>query len=322
MKIGIIMGGISSEREISLNTGKSMAEALKDTDYEVIEIVINDKKDILNIPEIDFALIALHGKFGEDGTIQTYFDIMNIPYSGCNQLTSAICMDKNLTKKILKASDVPVANWITIKSTSLDELDKAYKLNFPVFVKPNGGGSSVGTFYVEDKSSLKSCVEESLKWDEEVMIEEFLNGEEITCPILDGETLPIVKIEPTSEFFDYKSKYNDGGANEYVSKYDDALQNKINEISKMCWRALNCSVYSRVDMIIQNGEPYVLEINTLPGMTKNSLFPKSAKAIGIDMKSLIIKVITLSLKRTQSLENKKGSSLQYKLNNKEKEINK
>ena len=299
MKIGVIMGGVSSERAVSLKTGKAMVEVLKSKNYDVCEIIIDKESDIFDIPEIDFALLALHGKYGEDGTLQNYFELKGIPYSGCNAVSSALCMDKNLTKKILKASDVPTANWVTVTELADEQIEKAMNLSYPVFVKPASGGSSVGTFKVNDKNDLVPALTEALKWDREVMVEEFLQGYEITCAMIDGEVLPIVRIDATGEFFDFESKYNDNGANEYAITLPTDLHDKVVKICKDTWKALGCQVYARVDIIIDGDKCDVLEVNTLPGMTPNSLFPKSCAAAGITMEELLDKVINLSLKCRQ-----------------------
>lgn len=310
MKIGVIMGGFSSERAVSMKTGQAMVETLKNLDYEVCEIVINKKEDIFNLPKIDFALLALHGKFGEDGSIQNYLEMIDIPYSGCNALSSAMCMDKNITKKVLKASGIPTANWTTIKELSEHELEKAYALNYPVFVKPNSGGSSVATFKVKTKEELIPAVKEALKWDMEVMVEEFMHGEEITCAMIDGEVLPIIKIDAKGEFFDLASKYNDGGADEYAVYFDKETQEKIHNICINTWNALGCEVYSRVDIIKGEHGMNVLEVNTLPGLTQASLFPKSAKAHGLSMEQLIDTVIKLSIEKRDTAKKKKESFIE------------
>lgn len=305
MKIGVIMGGMSSERAVSLKTGKAMAGTLKNMDYEVVEIVINDKSDMLKLPKIDFALLALHGKFGEDGSVQNYLEMLDIPYSGCDATSSAICMDKNLTKKVLRASGIPTANWTTIKTLSDKELEKAYELKYPVFVKPNSGGSSVATFKINKKEDLLDAVREALNWDTEVMVEEFLKGEEITCAMIDGKMLPIIKIDAKGEFFDLASKYGENGADEYAIELDEETYAKINEICVNTWNALGCEVYSRIDIIMGEGTMNVLEINTLPGFTDASLFPKSAKASGMSMEKLVETIVNLSLQKRMESRAKK-----------------
>lgn len=297
MKIGVIMGGISSEREVSLNTGREIANNLDKNKYEVIPIIIDKKEDIIEkTKDIDFAFIALHGKFGEDGIVQAVLETLNIPYSGCNPLASGICMDKSITKSILKTAEVNTAEWIVINS--IDELDykKISDMGYPVVVKPNNGGSSVATTIINDQNDIREAVIEALKWDNEVMIEKYIKGEEITCCIMDGKLLPVIAIKPKSHFFDYTSKYADGGADELIIELESPIKEKVEEAVTKCWRYLKCSVYARLDIIIGEDDIYVLEINTLPGLTKNSLFPKSAKAYGLSFSDLLDRIIELSIK--------------------------
>jgi D-alanine-D-alanine ligase len=296
MKIGVIMGGISSEREVSLNTGREIAANLDGKKYEIYPIVIDKKEDLIQkVKGLDFALLALHGQFGEDGTVQAVLQTLNIPYSGCDTLSSAVCMDKDMTKKVLRAEDINTADWVVVKKESDIEEKHIEKLGMPVVVKPNNGGSSVGTFVIHKLEDLKEAVSEALKYDKEVMIEKYIKGDEITCCILDGKMLPILAIKPKSSFFDYTSKYSDGGAEEVVIELHRELHEKVETLALATWKALKCSVYARVDMLIQDGIPYVLEVNTLPGMTKNSLFPKSAAAVGITFSGLLDKIIEYSL---------------------------
>ncbi|SHE34622.1 D-alanine--D-alanine ligase [Clostridium fallax] len=297
MKVGVIMGGISSEREVSIKSGQSIVELLDKEKYEVIPIVIDKKEDIIEKAKgIDFALLALHGKFGEDGTVQAVLQTMDIPYSGCGILSSAICMDKDMTKKVLKSCDIRTAKWYNV--TSVDEIDyeKIDEIGYPVVIKPNSGGSSVATFIIKNKEEVKNAVAEGLKWDNEVMIEEYVKGDEITCPILDGKMLPVLAIKPKSDFFDYTSKYADGGADEFIVELEENLHKEVEDLAIRTYKALKCSVYGRVDMIVSNGVPYVLEVNTLSGMTKNSLFPRSAIGVGISFTKLLDLIIENSLK--------------------------
>jgi len=295
MKIGVIMGGISSEREISLKTGMEIANNLDKTKYEVVPIQIDKKEELIEkVKGIDFAFIALHGHFGEDGTVQGVLETLSIPYSGCGVLSSAICMDKDMTKRILRFGGLNTADWIVVKDLNFD-INEVKKMGYPVVVKPNSGGSSVATRIVNDDKDLMDAVEEALKYDTEVMIEEYIKGDEITCPILDGKMLPILAIKPKSAFFDYTSKYADGGADEFVVEFETELQEKIEYMAVKTYELLKCRVYARVDMIIKEGIPYILEVNTLPGMTKNSLFPKSAKAAGIGFSQLLDTIIEKSL---------------------------
>ncbi len=300
MKVGVIMGGISSEREISLKTGEEIAANLDKNKYEVEKIVIDNKEELFEkVKDIDFALLALHGMFGEDGTVQSVLQTLNIPYSGCGPLSSAICMDKDMTKKILKAAEIKTADWIMVMDENSIDYERIEEMKYPVVVKPNNGGSSVATTIVYSKEDIKKSVLEALKYDEEVMIEQYIKGDEITCCILNGKMLPVIAIKPKSSFFDYTSKYADGGADEIVVELHKDLHDKVEKLALDCWKELKCSVYSRVDMIVKDGDPYVLEINTLPGMTKNSLFPKSARGAHISFSQLLDTIIEYSLKENR-----------------------
>ncbi len=298
MKVGVIMGGVSSEREISLKSGRGILGSIDKSKYEVVEVILDSKQDIFEKAKgLDFALLALHGEFGEDGTVQAILEAMDIPYSGCGPLTSGLCMDKNMSKKILKEGNIPTAPWTTIKDLDKIDYDKIEEIGYPLFIKPNSGGSSVATFLIKDKSEIYDAVKEVLKYDKEAMIEKYIKGEEYTSFILNGEVFPTISIKTENEFFDYEAKYSqDGkGAKEEVVYLDKDLQEKVNEVSKKCWDAFNCRVYVRVDVIISEGVPYVLELNTLPGMTATSLIPQSAKARGIEYSELIDKIIEYSL---------------------------
>ena len=298
MKVGVIMGGISSEREISLKSGNSVVENIDKNKYEVIPIVIDKKEDIINkVKGIDFALLALHGQFGEDGTVQAVLQTLEIPYSGCGPLSSAACMDKDMTKSLLQAAGIRTAPWINLRSEDEINYEDIKELGYPVVVKPTHGGSSVATFIIKEEKEIENAVKEAFKWDNEVMIEKFIKGDEITCPVMGREMFPVVAIKPHAEFFDYTAKYADGGSDEFVIELEESLHKEVEKMALDTYRALKCSVYARIDMIItEGGIPYILEVNTLPGMTKASLFPKSAAGKGIDFSGLIDLIIENSLK--------------------------
>lgn len=298
MKIGVIMGGISSEREVSLNSGRSILKNIDKDKYEVVEIIIDKKEDIINKVEgIDFALLALHGKFGEDGTVQSVLQTLEIPYSGCGPLSSALCMDKDLTKRVLKSHGIRTAKWINVSSIEEIDYSEIENMGYPVFIKPTNGGSSVATFKITKKEDVEAAVVEGLKWDSEVMIEEFVKGDEITCPVFKNEMFPVVAIKPKTDFFDYAQKYSGDGADEFVIELEETLHKEVKQMALDTYKALKCSVYSRIDMIITEDKvPYILEINTLPGMTATSLFPQSAAAKGINFTSFIDMIIENSMK--------------------------
>lgn len=298
MKVGVIMGGISSEREISLKSGNSIVEKIDKSKYEIIPIVIDKKEDIIEkVKGIDFALLALHGKFGEDGTVQSVLQTLDIPYSGCGPLTSALCMDKDLTKTVLEANGIRTARWLNVKSVEEIDYEAIENIGYPVFIKPTNGGSSVATFKIYDKEKVQEAVEEGLKWDTEVMIEEFIDGNEITCPVFDNKLFPVIAIKPKSDFFDYTQKYSENGADEVLVELEEDLYKEVKEMALKTYKALKCEVYSRIDMIVnKEGTPYILEVNTLPGMTAASLFPKSAKGEGYSFSEFLDLIIETSLK--------------------------
>jgi D-alanine-D-alanine ligase len=296
MQVGVIMGGISSEKKVSLLTGNEIIENLDKNKYEVLPVPINSRYELIDrVRGLGFAFIALHGKFGEDGRIQAILESMDVPYSGTGVLASALCMDKNISKKLFVAENIRTPEWIMIKNENEIDYNNIEKLGYPLIVKPNNGGSSIGTVIVHSRENLKEAVREALKYDDEIMIEEYIKGEEITCCILNGDILPIISINPKSQFFDYCSKYDDGGAEEKVAKLPDEMKNKVEKIVSKCWHSFKLKAYARIDMMVMNEEVYVLEINTLPGMTKNSLFPKSAAAYGLRFSELLDKIIESSM---------------------------
>ena len=297
MKVGVIYGGISSEREVSLNSGKEVLNNLNKDKYEIEGIIIDKKEDVFTkCKDIDFAYIVLHGKFGEDGIIQAVFESLDVPYSGCGPLTSAICMDKDISKRLIRSAGINTADWLSIKNVDQIDYEFIEKMGYPVVVKPNCGGSSVATNIIKKAEDIKEAVELAFKYDKEVMIEKYIKGDEITCCMLDGKMIAVIAIKPHAEFFDYTAKYSDGGTDEIVVKLEEELNKKVEQMAIGCWNVLKCQVFVRVDMIVQDGVPYVLELNTLPGMTKNSLFPKGARGAGISYSELLDTITEASIK--------------------------
>lgn len=299
MKIGVIMGGISTEREISLLSGQQVIKNLDKSKYEAVEIVINEKEDAFTkIKDIDFALIALHGKFGEDGSIQAILETKGIPYSGCGILAGALGVDKDMGKKVMVYDGVNTAPWITVGSVEEVTEEKISKLNFPLVVKPNSGGSSVATTIVNDIETLKTDVLDALNYDTEVIIEEFIKGEEITCCVLKGKMLPPLSIKPkVGTFFTYESKFTETGADRVAANFSEEVNKAIETQALRLWKAVKAEVYFRVDMIVrEDGVPFVLEINTLPGMTETSLLPIIAGLAGYTFGEVLDIVIEESLR--------------------------
>ncbi|NIK79755.1 D-alanine-D-alanine ligase [Paenibacillus castaneae] len=296
MKVGVIMGGISSEREVSLMTGKEMIANLDREKYELYPIEINSKDELVEkVKNMDVALLALHGKYGEDGTIQGALETVGVPYTGCGVLSSSLSMDKNISKKLFRNEGIDTPDWIHLSSADELCMEEVERLGYPVIVKPNSGGSSIGIQIIKNKETLIPVLHETFQWDDEVLIEQYIRGEEITCSILNGKLLPIITIRSQSEFFDYSSKYDDGGADEQVIQLPTDIFERVRDSALGCYKTLKCSIYARIDMILKDGIPYVMEVNTLPGLTKNSLLPKSAKAAGISFSQLLDSIIEYSL---------------------------
>lgn len=296
LKIGVLYGGISSEREVSIKTGKQISSSLNREKYEVFEIMLNEKRDIFKCDGLDFIYIALHGNFGEDGKVQSILEAMDIKYNGCDFFTSSICMNKFVVKNILSNFGIEMAKGIIINKQNKNFPKD--KLKFPVIVKPNSGGSSLGTYLSKDYEEMCKHIDEAFKYDDSLLIEEFIEGHEVSCGILNGEALPIFEIITSSsnKFFNYEAKY-DNSTIEKVADLPKDIEDKIKKASLKCYEILSCKVYSRVDFIIKNGIPYFLEVNTLPGMTKESLFPKMAKSIGIEFTDLLDIIIENSINK-------------------------
>ncbi|MBA9088508.1 D-alanine-D-alanine ligase [Fontibacillus solani] len=300
MRIGIIMGGVSSEWEVSLRTGQEMIRHLDPDRYTAVPIVINQRVDLIRQvqqAEIDLALLALHGQYGEDGTIQGALETLGIPYTGSGILASSLCMNKRLTKMLLTAAGVNTPTGLCWQR--MDDYDPraVERIGYPVIVKPNSGGSSIGIQLVHHETELLTAVQESFILDQTILIEPYIQGMELTCSIIDGELLPIIGIRSThSEWFDYTAKYEVDGAEEKVIELASATHQRVREAALASYRLLQCKVYARVDMILCQDIPYVLEVNTLPGMTAGSLFPKSAAAAGMSFTQLLDRMIACSLR--------------------------
>jgi len=301
MRVGVIMGGVSSEKQVSLMTGEEMIAHLDKSKYEIIPIRLDYKDGIMDkAKNLDVALLALHGKFGEDGVIQGALETIGVPYTGSGVLSSSLCMDKNISKKIIRYEGVQTPDWIHLTINEEIKMEEIEQMGYPVIVKPNSGGSSVGVKIVYDQENLKAAIKEVFKWDCEAIIEKHLKGEEITCSILDGKILPVISIQHTGEFFDYTSKYNDAATIEEVIQLPPEIEALVSAAAMSCYKSLKCSVYARVDMMLKDGIPYVLEVNSLPGMTKSSLLPKSAHSAGISYSQLLDVIIEYSLKERKA----------------------
>ncbi len=298
MRIGVIMGGDSSEREVSLLTGSQFTEHLDNSKYEIVEIDIARPKEVLAYADkIDFALLALHGKNGEDGKVQALLEALEIPYSGSGIASSAICMDKNMSKLVLRSQGgVGTPDWVMLKKGY--EVDPSYfeGLNMPVIVKPNQGGSSIGIQTASTYEEMLDAIDYGFTYDDEVIVEEYIQGgDEVTLSMINGEIIPVLSIRPHMTFYDYNAKYNENDDIQEVAHLNEAHLLKLKEIGEKCWEIFKLKTYARIDLILKNKIAYVIEINTLPGMTKYSHLPKSAEAMGLTYTQMLDKIIEESL---------------------------
>ena len=294
MKVAVILGGTSFERDVSLKTGKAVVEACKINNYDVETVIIdnNYKKFLPILKQADIVFNALHGTLGEDGTIQKWLEENNIRFTGSDSIHSALCMNKIQCKKILKKNKFLTPKWVEFEK-SLEITD----VSLPCIVKPNAQGSTFGLSYVEKAKDLRHAIINSQKFDKNTLIEEYISGREITVGIIQETPMPIVEILPKNKIYDYKCKYT-AGMSEYNCPADikKGLSEKIMSDSVKIFKLLGCKGYGRIDFIIdKNKNYYFLEINTLPGMTSTSLLPIAAKAQGLSFSELVKKIIDLGL---------------------------
>ncbi len=283
--VAVLMGGISNERDISLKTGEAVFNALKRRGYNVVKIDINERSlaPFLSV-KFDIAFIALHGNFGEDGTVQGVLEYMGIPYTGSKVLGSAISMNKVLSKKLFQREGIPTGKfWL-----KGDEGE----LQFPIVVKPVSEGSTIGVYIVKSKDELQSAVEKSMEVSEDIFFEEYLEGKEVTVSVLNGKALPVIEIRPNKGFYDYTAKYTKG-MTEYIIPAQISERNRvlISEYSEKIFKVFNLDGACRVDFIIKDDSPYLLEVNTIPGMTETSLLPKAANHSGVTFEELVEKIL-------------------------------
>ncbi len=263
----------------------------------IFHILNNSIDDILpDLKKLDFVFLALHGVFGEDGSIQAILEQNDIVYNGSESNPSKNCFDKSFTKTIAKDNSILTPNFIIIDKKNFSNKD--YNFNKSV-IKPNKQGSSIGFSIIDDQKNIESALDSAFEHDSHALIEEYIEGREITVSILDNDALPVIEIQPNHGVYDYRAKYTIGASN-YIcpADIDQSISNDIKSIALKIHQLLNCKVYSRVDFRLdENNDSWLLEINTLPGMTETSLFPMAAKAIGLSFEDLIDKIIKLSLEK-------------------------
>jgi D-alanine-D-alanine ligase len=285
-RIGVLMGGISREREVSLKTGSAMLKALQESGYQALGIDVSaDIVERLLKERIEVAVIALHGRWGEDGTVQGLLELLRIPYTGSGVLASALAMNKIKAKEIFLYHGLPTPEFIT------PEEDDPEEPPFPPpwVVKPASEGSTIGIDIVMEREGLQEAVRSARGYDHEVLVERFIKGKELTVGILKGEPLPIVEIVPLGGFYDYQAKYTPGQT-EYIlpARISEQQEQEIGELGLRAYHALGCSGCARVDLLLSDqGEAFITEVNTLPGMTETSLVPKAAAQVGISFLKLV-----------------------------------
>ncbi len=295
INVGVLMGGFSEEREVSLSTGSEIINACKLLGYKAINLTFNKNfkryKDIMKSCDIIFN--ALHGGIGENGHIQKWMDKNNIKYTGSGSKSSSICMDKAKTKSIATKIGINTPPWEILKNHSS-------KINFdlPFIIKPNSGGSTFGLTIIEDKSDIKGALKKALGGKDKAIIEKYIKGRELTVSIFNGKAYPIVEIIPSHKIYDFDCKYTEGLTDyKCPAEIDNRLELKIMRDTEKLFQTLGCGIYSRADYILdKNGDYYFLEMNTLPGMTPTSLMPKSMKSGGMEFEQLIKNIINYSLK--------------------------
>ncbi|MBM3457224.1 MAG: D-alanine--D-alanine ligase [Armatimonadetes bacterium] len=353
IRVAVLMGGRSAEREVSLSTGRQVLAALDPSRYEAFPVdpacfplpqlagpagsvrpwhysapsdPVRAEVDLEGPPHLpvpaafslagarrpDVALLCLHGKYGEDGTIQGLLELFDIPYTGSGVLASALAMDKVMSKRMFRASAIPTPPDATIRQRAeIPELIAAVRsgtpgrdgtvLACPLIVKPSQQGSTIGVTIVQEVGQLGPALETALEYDQEALVERFIAGTEITVPILGNnppQCLPIVEIVPTGGFYDYAAKYTPGATDEIVpARISDELAEQARDLALRSHAALGCRGFSRTDMIVEGDQIWVLEVNTIPGMTPTSLLPRSAEAAGISFPELLDRMLALALER-------------------------
>jgi len=289
-KIGVLLGGLSSEREVSLASGNAILKALKEKGYHPVAIDVG--RDValqIRGQGIEMAFIALHGKFGEDGAIQGMLEVVGIPYTGSGILASALGMNKTVSKQVFRSQGLHVGPYEVIYAGTADRVHAVIEqIRYPVVVKPHAEGSSVGVSLVFKKEEVDRAVELAFQYGNEVLIEKFIKGKEVQVGILGDRALGAIEIVPKRAFYDYAAKYEQGMSDHFFpARIPDAVA---------AHRAIGCRGYSRVDFIIdENSVPYILEVNTLPGMTSTSLLPEIAKGAGIQFPDLVEEILRLGL---------------------------
>lgn len=305
-KIGVLMGGFSSERDISVRSGLAIYQALQELGYD--SALIDVGRDIANVlkkDKVKLAFLALHGGMGENGAMQGLLEVLGVPYTGSGILASALAMDKEVSKKLFMHHGLNVAPFVVVNKKSKQRGKKnnlqpqAFAFSFPLVVKPVSEGSSIGIRIVKEESEMAGALENAFSFGDKALVEKFIEGKEVHVGILGDKVLGGVEVRPSLEFYNYEAKYT-SGLTEYIipPEIDDAAYEKTKEMALIAHTALGCSGASRADFIIdKSGAPYILEVNTLPGMTGTSLLPKIAAYAGINFKELIEEIVRIAVNK-------------------------
>ncbi len=292
MRVGVIMGGTSSERDVSLRSGRAVAAALRENGHEVVSIEVRSERDLAGClldSRLDAAFIAMHGRFGEDGRLQALLELAGIPYTGSDVLSSALAMDKLKAKEMFRLHNVPTPPYYTLSRAERSRLaDFHGSFGFPVVVKPRREGSSFGVAKADDAAELARAVDAALELDDAVVVERFVRGAEVAVGILDGRVLGAIEISPPGDLYDTEAKYESSETQYFIpARLPASRLVGVLNLAQRAAEALDCQGATRVDLLVtEGGNEYVLEVNTSPGMTETSLLPKIAEAAGYDFASL------------------------------------
>lgn len=309
LKITVICGGVSSEREVSLRSGKAVFDALKRRGFENIELFDLTRESIPRICDLrcDLAFLALHGKGGEDGCIQGMLELLGIPYTGSDLLASASCMDKIRTKELLLYAGLPTPRYVRLAAEECTDVKATARaltenIGLPMVLKSPCEGSSIGVYIAKSAEEAEGYIAEIFKLGNTLLCEEFADGVELTLPILgngEPQALPVIEITSENEFYDFESKYTAGMCRHIIpARISERDAESVTEIGKRAYKTLGCAGLSRIDFILDKKKgPMVIEINNLPGMTEMSLFPDSARYAGISFEELCERIITYALER-------------------------
>jgi len=302
IKVLLLMGGGGTEHEVSLKSGNEALNNFDLTKYEVIPMVLEDK--IIDISEVkkinpEIVFIMIHGSIGEDGTIQRILEKEKIKFVGCGSEASEIGMDKIKFKKLMEDKKMPVPKGIILTKGEVINLEKIKNISEKLVIKPATQGSSVGVSIIDDITKIEEATKEAFKYDDQILVEEFIKGIEVSCGLLEDKilmALPVIEICPKNDFFDYEAKYTADKCEEIVpARLSNEVTNKVQNLSKEVFRLIDGKGFARVDFIISEDQPIILEINTIPGFTQNSLLPKEAKSMGINYSELLDKIIQSAL---------------------------